>query len=94
MNDLDHLLAGLGERSLDPRLDAIDAAVFAGLAAEQRPAFSRGGLGVLTALAMVAGVLATAFPAPAARAAQAARAAMPLGVSADLLPSTLLGEEP
>lgn len=88
MNDLDHLLAGLGERPLDPRLDAIDAAVFAGLAAEQRPAFSRGGLGVLTALAMVAGVLATALPAPAAR------AAMPLGVSADLLPSTLLGEEP
>jgi hypothetical protein len=43
---------------------------------------------VLTALAMVAGVLATALPAPAAR------AAMPLGVSADLLPSTLLGEEP
>lgn len=90
MTDLDHLLAGLGERPLDPRLDAIDTAVFAGLAAEQQPAFSRGGLGVLTALAMVAGVLATAFPAPAAR----AQSAMPPGISADLLPSTLLGEEP
>lgn len=90
MTDLDHLLAGLGERPVDPRLAAIDAAVFAGLAVEQRPALSRAGLGTLTALAMVAGVLATAFPAPPARAGGLA----PLGVSADLLPSTLLGEEP
>lgn len=90
MTDLDHLLAGLGERPLDPRLAAIDGAVFAGLDAEQRPALSRAALSVVAGLAMAAGVLATAWPVPGPRAA----GTYPLGVPRDLAPSTLLGEEP
>jgi hypothetical protein len=90
MTDLDDMLAALGQRPLDPRLAAMDAAVLAGLAAEQRPALSRGGLGLLAGLAMAAGVLTTAWPGPPARAAGPAG----LGVPADLLPSTLLGEAP
>ncbi|MDE1917366.1 MAG: hypothetical protein KGJ57_16555 [Sphingomonadales bacterium] len=90
MTDLDHLLAGLGDRPLDPRLAAIDASVFAGLEVEQRPALSRGALGVVTGLAMLGGVLATAWPAPAALAGNAT----PIGVPRELMPSTLLGEEP
>lgn len=90
MTDLDHLLADLGSRPLDPRLGAIDASVFAGLKAAQQPVLSRGALGVLTGLALLGGMLATAWPAPAALAGDAT----PIGVPRELMPSTLLGEAP
>lgn len=88
MNNIDHLLASLGSLPLDPRLGGIDDAVMAGLDDARQPALSRVGLGALAALAMMVGVLATSVPASPAYASSP----YPLGVPADLVPSTLLGE--
>lgn len=90
MTDLDHLLAELGRVPPDPRLGDMDEAVLAGAEAARRPVLSGAGLGAVAALAMMAGVLASALPSGGPLAATP----YPPGVPRDLAPSTLLGETP
>jgi hypothetical protein len=90
MTDIDHLLTQIGELPLDPRLAAIDGAVFAGLAQAARPAVTRAALGAIAGVAMIAGVLASAFP----QAPRNHADLTPLGMPAALAPSTLLATLP
>jgi hypothetical protein len=88
MTDIDHLLTQIGELPLDPRLAAIDGAVFAGLAQAARPVLPQAALGAIAGVALIAGVLSSAFPEAPRRHADPA----PLGMPVALAPSTLLGD--
>lgn len=90
MTDLDTMLTHIGELPLDPRLDGIDDAVFAGLAEAARPAVPRAALGAVAALAMSVGMLASASP----QAPRSHADLFPLGEPGVLAPSTLLGDQP
>ena len=88
MTDIDHLLAQIGSLPLDPRLSAIDDAVFAGLAEANRPVLSRAAFGAIAGLALGVGILATASPSAHSHHAEV----YPLGMPGALAPSTLLGD--
>jgi hypothetical protein len=89
MTDIDHLLARISACPLDPRLAALDGPVFAGLDQARAPVIDRAGLGAVTALALMLGVMASALPATPISATPAR--ADPLRVDA-LAPSTLLAD--
>lgn len=86
MTDIDHLLAQISAAPLDPRLAALDGAVFAGLNRASTPVIDRIGLGAIAALALMLGAMASAIPAQPAYADT-------LRVDT-LAPSTLLADAP
>jgi len=90
MTEIDRLLAQIGDLPLDPRLDGIDGAVFAGLAEATAPLVPRAAWGAVAGIAVLAGMLATALPGPRHEPV----AASPLGMPTALAPSTLLAVNP
>lgn len=91
MTDLDMQLARIGALPTDPRLATIDGAVLAGLAeaAAQPPVLPGAALGVIAALALMAGAAVAAIPRPATP----STGLDPFGTPMALAPSTLLGGE-
>lgn len=86
MDDLDDMLARLSGAPLDPRLAAMDQAVFAGLAERYTPHATRS-LGIAALAALAIGVVSTALPGTPA---SAAPSVTPFGAPPALAPSTLL----
>ena len=86
MDDVDTILARIGNLPLDPRLDGIDDAVLAGLAARAGSGVSTGAMALVIARSLGIGVLGSAIPAQPVQAASA----FPFGASDALAPSTLL----
>lgn len=86
MDDIDTILARIGNLPLDPRLEGIDGAVLAGLAARAGSGVSAGAMALVIALSLGIGVVGSAIPAKPVRAASA----FPFGASDALAPSTLL----
>lgn len=87
MDDFDGLLGRLRDLPLDPRLSAIDAAIFDGIAHAQRPALSAGGLAAVALMSLSLGLAGTLFPASSSTAAPISA----LGAPSALAPSALLG---
>ncbi len=88
MTDIENALARLRALPVDPRLNAIDAAVLNGLNQQLAGDRSSGRLFVTAAaVALVTGILGSSFP---GEPATAATTAFPFGAPAALAPSTLL----
>lgn len=87
MKEIDNLLARMRNLPLDPRLDAIDGAVFDGLARHAQTHISTSALAMVAALSLGIGVVGSLAPAGTVQAATI----FPLGAPAALAPSTLLG---
>lgn len=86
MDDIETLLARIGNLPPDPRLEGIDDAVMAGLAARSGSGLSTGAMALVIALSLGIGVIGSAIPAAPVQAASA----YPFGSSDALAPSTLL----
>lgn len=87
MENIDSLLARMRELPLDPRLDAIDGAVFDGLARRATAHVSTSAMALVAALSLGIGLAGSLAPSEPIQAA----AIFPLGAPAALAPSTLLG---
>ena len=87
MNEIDNLLARIRDLPLDPRLDAIDGAVFDGLARRAAAQVSTSAMAMVAALSRGIGLVGSLTPAEPVQAATV----FPLGAPAALAPSTLLG---
>jgi hypothetical protein len=88
MTQLDQILSRIRDLPPDPRLSAIDASVFDGIAAvSAQPALPRAAFGMTFAIALSVGVLGAALPSPQAEATPL----FPLGATGSLAPSSLLG---
>lgn len=87
MDTIDSLLARIKDLPLDPRLDAIDGAVFDALAHRSVAHVSSSAMVLVAALSLGVGIAGSLAPAAPAQAATA----FPLGAPAALAPSTLLG---
>lgn len=87
MDNIDSLLARMRELPLDPRLDAIDGAVFDGLARRATTHVSTPAMALVAAMSLVIGLAGSLAPAEPVQAATV----FPLGAPAALAPSTLLG---
>lgn len=87
MQDIDSLLARMRDLPLDPRLDAIDGAVFDGLARLGQSHVSTSAMATVAMLSLGIGIVGSLAPAEPVHAA----AVFPLGAPAALAPSTLLG---
>jgi len=87
MDNIDNLLARMRDLPLDPRLDAIDGAVFDGLARRAAAHVSTPAMAMVAALSLVIGLAGSLTPAEPVQ----ATTIFPLGAPAALAPSTLLG---
>lgn len=87
MHTIDSLLAQIRDLPLDPRLDAIDGAVFDGIAHRSVAHVSSSAMALVAALSLGIGLAGSLTPAKPAQVATT----FPLGAPAALAPSTLLG---
>lgn len=86
MNDLDTILSRMKDLPVDPRLGAIDDAVFAGIASRAQSHVSMRAMALVAFVSLGVGVAGSVVPAQPVRAATG----FPLGAPAALAPSTLL----
>ncbi len=86
MEDIDSLLARIRHLPLDPRLDAIDGAVFDGIARRAKPQVSTTAMAIVAVVSLGIGLAGSLAPAEPERAATV----FPLGAPGALAPSTLL----
>ena len=86
MANLDEMLKQLGHAAVDPRLAAIDEAVFAGLAARDTAGATRS-IAMAAVAALAIGVISTGLPGTSAAASPSAT---PFGAPPALAPSSLL----
>ncbi|MES2058049.1 MAG: hypothetical protein V4564_19075 [Pseudomonadota bacterium] len=91
MTDIDAMLARLRESPVHPGLETIDTAVMDALGARASAATRLNGtaFGVAAVMALVLGIVGSAYPASPARAASIS----PFGPPSALAPSTLLGAD-
>lgn len=87
MDNIDNLFARMRDLPLDPRLDAIDSAVFDGLSHRGAAHVSTPAMAMVVALSLVIGLAGSLAPAEPVQAATV----FPLGAPGALAPSTLLG---
>lgn len=87
MDHIDSLLARMRDLPLDPRLDAIDGAVFDGLAHGTDAHVSTSAIALVAAVSLGIGLAGSLAPAEPVH----ATTAFPLGAPPALAPSTLLG---
>lgn len=87
MDDLDTTLSRLKALPLDPRVNAIDDAVLAGLAQRSNSQVSLRAMALVAMISLGVGLAGSVVPAAPVRAATV----FPLGAPGALAPSTLLG---
>lgn len=87
MTDVDTLLSRIRHLPLDARVETIDEAIMARVAAGRPSPVSVSAMTLVAVLSLAMGVMSAVVPAQRAQAATT----LPLGTSAALAPSSLLG---